>query len=190
MSCAVCEEPKFIFIHVPKTGGTSFMSKGSHGTAALQKQCHIELHRGHRYLRYMSKAYDLSEYFKFTIVRNPYDRFISLWKTRQLKYGYGLSEFIRLIKDRKIAWAPLKTQSSWVSNANKVLLIDHFISYESYEKGIKETLKKLGLIMPRLPRLRQIKRNRDYKNYYKTQEQIDFVTKNYMIDLINFGYSY
>jgi hypothetical protein len=190
MSCAVCEDPKFIFIHIPKTGGTSFMSKRSLGTAGLQKQCHIELHGGHRYLRYMAGNYNLPDYFKFTIVRNPYDRFISLWKTRQLKYGYDLNEFIRLIKARKVPWAALKTQSSWVSNANKVLLIDHFINYENYEKGIKETLKKLGLIMPGLPRLRRTKRNRDYKNYYKTQKQIDFVTKNYMIDLINFGYSY
>lgn len=190
MGCAVCEWPKFIFIHIPKTGGTSFMSESSFGTKALQKQCPLTIMKGHRYLRYMASNYNLTEYFKFTIVRNPYDRFISLWKTKQLKYGYDLNEFIRLIKARKIAWAALKTQSSWVSGANNKLLIDHFINYENYEKEIKETLKTLGLKMPGLPRLRSIKRNRNYRVYYKDQKHVDFVTKNYITDLINFGYTY
>jgi hypothetical protein len=59
---------KTIFIHIPKTGGTS-----------IYKTLFGKVHRDHISLLYF-KSYDLkkfNKYFKFCFVRNPYDRLVS-----------------------------------------------------------------------------------------------------------------
>lgn len=70
-------EHKFLFLHLPKTGGTSI------NKFLNNKFKNNERDFGHPYL--LEYTYDektdrysnLDDYFKFTIVRNPYDRLVS-----------------------------------------------------------------------------------------------------------------
>ena len=198
MGCAICKSPPFIFTHIPKTGGTSFMSRRSPVLKQLMPHCKgLTVMNGHRYLHSLGRGCRgliLSNYFKFTIVRNPYDRFISLWLTRtankdlKLTKDATLNQFINLVKNRKVPWTALKTQSSWVCARNGKLLINHFIKYEDYENEINKTLNNLGLPSVILPHLRKTNRDRDYTKYYETEEQIQFVRKMYELDFENFNY--
>ena len=189
MGCAICKNPPFIFTHIPKTGGTSFLSRRSPVVRQLRPYCEdLVIMNGHRYLytfRLGCSRISLNDYFKFTIVRNPYDRFISLWLTKAK--DTPLDDFIEMIKKRKIGWYPLKTQSSWVSARNGKLLIDHFIKYEDYEDGINRTLNGLGLPSVTLPHLRKTERLIDFRSYYN-KDQIKFVQNLYDLDFKNFNY--
>ena len=59
---------KYIFIHIPKTGGTSIES-------ALNIK---QKHKDHEYYKKELKQY--TDFFVFTIVRNPFDRSVSDYK--------------------------------------------------------------------------------------------------------------
>ena len=67
----ISHQYKCIFIHIPKTGGTSIenvlsqdKSKGS----------------DHRLLHEYSNCSDFDSYFKFAVVRNTYDRIWSIYR--------------------------------------------------------------------------------------------------------------
>jgi len=88
----VNEEKKYIFIHIPKTGGTTISNqlhlKGGRGIA----------YKGDDFKNYSTQHYNIPQllafngrlrqdylwkYFIFTIVRNPWDRFVSEYSQRQ-----------------------------------------------------------------------------------------------------------
>ena len=93
----VCRSPAFIFIHIPKCAGTSIT------TALTQAGCVLEFtgpapldvrldfnlmwlhHTPARKLRSMVAAADWEGAFKFAIVRNPWDRLVSLFHFRKIK---------------------------------------------------------------------------------------------------------
>lgn len=144
---------------------------------------------GHAPLWVMMKKWDLSKHFKFTIVRNPYDRFVSLWLTR--RKNLSMEEFINKIKKNEMKWLALRDQLYWITDENKnLMLVDHIIRYENYEKEIYETLDWLGLERFELPHLRKTERSTDYKKYYKDKSHIDFITRLYADDLRVLGYEY
>jgi hypothetical protein len=191
LACAWNEDPSFLFIHIPKTGGTSFISNRSSATKELKETCPLmNIASGHRTLHYLSTKMDISKYFKFSIIRNPFDRFISLWKVQNLSTGISFNTFINLVDQKKYGWYPLKPQSFWITNKENKLLTDHLIRFENYTKGINKVLKTLSLPSIKLPHLRKLDRLTDYKPYYNNSEQIDKVAKIYSIDLKNFGYSF
>ena len=68
----ISHEHKFIFIHIPKCGGTS-----------IERFFKMKLPRqgAHLNLKYYKKNTENYEtYFKFTIVRNPWDKMVSEYK--------------------------------------------------------------------------------------------------------------
>ena len=75
-------EHKFIFIHVPRTGGSSIEDQFNY-REGREKNKHWTLYDWQNHL----DKEVFNEYFKFTFVRNPWDRMVSL-----LKYGrfYGV----------------------------------------------------------------------------------------------------
>ena len=81
---------KIIFIHIPRTGGTSVEKYFNFKHEAGWKPATAQ----HFTLEEYSKHYDLDKYFKFSIVRNPWDRLMSwyLWSYAEVIYFQYLSE--------------------------------------------------------------------------------------------------
>lgn len=184
MGCVKCDNPKFFFVHIPKTGGTSV-------SQALHKlDIETTLMQGHRYLGWLMTKHELQNHHKFTVVRNPYDRFISLWLTRKKRHGCSLDDFIRGISLRKFGWYALRSQSRWVSDRRGKLLIDHVVKFEGLLTGIRGWGLTHGLNITKLPHMRKTQRDRDYQKYYETEEQINFVKQRYLNDLTNFNYNF
>ena len=90
---------KIIFIHIPKTGGTSIgnifhpniqIKQNSHSYEDYIKSNKQEHYAEHTtYSEYQdilkSQNLDISHYFTFSFVRNPYSRLVSLWKYWSLR---------------------------------------------------------------------------------------------------------
>lgn len=192
MACAIARDPNFIFTHIPTTGGTSLMSNKSHVPSVIKAHCgDLKILTGHRYLRNMIKNRNADDFFKFTIVRNPFDRMVSHWKVHAPQLSFY--QFVEEVHHRRMPWLALRAQSRWVALRPPMtgkLLIDHAIRYERYEEGVNDTLARLGLPRVSLPHLRQNPRMKDYRRYYTSPRQIDLVAELYEEDIMNFNYSY
>jgi hypothetical protein len=148
------------FVHIPKTGGTSI------GTA---------LNIGHDHL----PASKVSEP-RFTFVRNPFDRLVSVWefcrpnpveKLRQIVNGMTFAEFARVPCDNLF----LRTQSSW---------LDAPVEFIGRFESLHEDFAKLS--DKPLPHLLKSER-RPWREYYDA-DTLAYVAERYAEDFVRFGY--
>lgn len=192
----------FIFIHVPKTAGTSIAAalgrrKCSHGTS-----------RDYRTL--LGRSYD--EMFSFAFVRNPWDRFMSLYRyARMLKshhhsarfpwlarYGQhpdhnllrdaSPSEAARMLVDGRLSfqWLP---QHHWVCDDQGRLDVSFCGRFETFDRDMATIRARVPLSGP-LPML-----NRSEGRERNPAEHIDPATKEllgtyYEKDIALFGYRF
>ena len=84
-------DKKFIFVHINKTAGTSIeKALSNYGVRKLEENSDLELELTYKqsqhfnteeYKKHLGDGYD--DYYKFTIIRNPFDRVVSYY------YGGG-----------------------------------------------------------------------------------------------------
>ena len=87
----ICHKRKLIFIHIPKNAGTSIIKamcpRPEREEVVFDKT--IE-----EYKEYYGEYWD--EYKKFTVIRDPIDRFISAYKYARMKES---GWFLQQVKD-------------------------------------------------------------------------------------------
>ena len=204
---------KFIFIGINKTATTSirkilrkYGGKGKH-THFLNGTCGE--HKPHK--KNKSKCpYDnqhivnpntlnLDDFFKFVIVRNPWDRLVSLynWGT-QIKGGkhwnFSFKKFIMSLhteenplKEYKNIYLPSKPMLEWVTNENGEVLVDFVGKFETLEKDWEYISKQLQ-IKDKLPHLYKTKRSH-YRDYYD-EEMVERINEIYKKDIEHFNYKF
>ena len=198
----MCHEKKCIFIHIPKTAGTSIEHYIS------EKERFILFFRGisssnrsmHHYtaleLQKMIPKY-FKEYYKFSIVRNPYDRLLSeyYWtpiKDVGYKNGKSKDEFLKyvsyVIKNKlyfnNIYNDHFLPQYLFVMNKKKQIIVNHLFKYEDLNYVIEFIKKKLN-IKCNFPYLNKSKDEKEYWN----EEQKEIIYELFKNDFIFFGYS-
>lgn len=191
---------KLIFIHVPRTGGTSIEK-------ALSGKDWFNIHAPSKHLtHYTAKkiyAEYWDEYFKFTFVRNPWDRMVSM-----LKYGnfYGvkmnnnkiciknyLRHFRNIEYDRR--FFNLKQFEGFKQLDNSVYrnIIGeemNFIGrFENLQEDYNEICKKCNITESKLQLIENSPERLKYYEYYD-QESKDLIAKKYRLDIKMFNYEF
>ena len=105
-------EKKLIFVHIPKTGGTTIeyyldLMKSDNGYCIKNNKAYQHFTWNDYKLLLGDEIY--SKYFKFSIVRNPINRCISEYYWTRLKFGFKsgcsfdkfLSEVEKIVKNKK-----------------------------------------------------------------------------------------
>ena len=142
------------------------------------------------------------DYFKFAIVRNPWDRLVSCWTQKfnfeNLKPKYyeklkldgtrfvHFKEFIMLLSDDSklnsdIHWMPL----------NKLFPVDflNFIGkFENLQEDFNTICDKIGIAQQKLPHKNKTK-HKCYTEYYDDETR-QIVAEKYANDIKNFGYKF
>ena len=186
MSTVISHKYRFIFVHVPKTGGSSFMTKFSNNWKHLGKD-DVVLGGHIPYTDIKEKyPYEWARYFKLAFVRNPWDRAVSLWILRG-----GRSSFLDFLKKTKslegLKPKMLRTQSSFICNGSELNFIGRF---EQYEATAYYLMGRLGLPYSKLKHIRITpNRTRDHAPSY-TEGCRKLVTEIYKEDIKNFGYKF
>ena len=188
-------EKKLIFIHIPKNAGTSIIK--AMGVENLFMDNTIKEYKEH-YGDYWN------EYKKFTVVREPIDRFISAYKfARMDESGWfsatgeeglekhhhyelcnemNINEYISyLYKNPEKFNRWISPQTFIISNENGEREIDYYVRYEN----LLEDLQKIGI--DKIEKLNSSK-IKDEKTIELTKKSKNQLYQIYDIDYQNFSY--
>jgi hypothetical protein len=195
----VCHIRKIIFIHIPKTAGSSIEHLlRDEGKYELD---FIGVRNGRSTHHYMGIELKLilkelyPTYYKFSFVRNPYDRLISEYFWCRLnnvghKFNKTFDEFLDYVEDvikNKKFFKPIENdhfipQYSFLFFNNK-LIVNNIFKYEDIET-VAPLIKKRLKINTVLQHLNKSKKN----EITLTQEQKDRIYNLYKIDFQTFNY--
>ena len=177
---------KWAFIHIPKTGGTSL-------TSIIQNIEGSELVAVHDSIRVFE---DVSDFFIFTIVRNPFTRIASAYSHRLRKNEYKklFGEFITELSENHLDLIPQSYYINAGKDENKK--VSFIAKYENYTHDIQKILKKINHrssiphlnrnpIYDKHPHLNQEK---FYRNLYSQDWMIENILERYKDDFKIFNY--
>lgn len=209
-----------IFVHIPKTAGTSVESVlGMHGDKAdigIRPYFNQQIDREHLYghdLQHMTAA-DLKHvlqhdgvferYFKFAIVRNPWDRLVSVFAWSNQKWANGLEltdgEFEASVRQLHATFitaraarqpprvgAHLWPQVHFLVDRDRKLLVDFIARYENLAEDWERIRRKLGIETVLPSRMRS--HHRAYQSYYSNATR-EMAAEIYAEDIAAFGYAF
>jgi hypothetical protein len=175
------EYKNFLFVHIPKTGGTSVIN--TFEKYNLKTWNSFEDY-GHDPIVKLKKNNEINENtFIFSVVRNPYTRALSYWHHFNINnnLNYSFMDFLSSIENKKIfnktPWS-IYTQSFFLYENNN-LSVTKIYNFENLIQLEKDFNVKLSH-----------ERKGNYlhiKNYFN-KDVIYKINKIYKEDFINFGY--
>ena len=184
---------KAIFIHVPKTGGSSV-------NAALKPYCDEEKYaEAHPLQSAYYNFCDADNYYQFSFVRNPFSRLISSYN--YLRQG-GKSQYDRDARDR--LGLQEKTFKEFAKSFNPVDSAIHFkpqikffnkdidkikiFKLENIQSDFNLVCSKIGIPRQKLSHKNKSK-HKHYTEYYDDATR-EIVSEKYAKDIEYFGYEF
>lgn len=200
-------EKKFIFIHIPKTGGTTVsyrlaqyaITTQDRGTGLHKFHYDTNLHDGIRDHPYYLSWY--KKYFSFTFVRNPWERLFSFYmSTRRYEVDWDkicpidFHNFCNDVRDDKYRLSPLakRPQLHQITNKDSKVLINFVGRFENFEKDFSEVCQRLDIFHYNTDvgiMNRSNYNDLDYHDLYM-QEDIDWVAEIFNEDIKVLNYNY
>ena len=175
----IIDEYKTIFIHIPKTAGTSISSYFNERQIRLRVQPGKHDTINHIKQRF-SNLYD--SYSNFTVVRNPYDRMVSWYSFLKGNSSKEVVSFNEWIKDHSKLW---HIDDPKYFAGPQYVWINETVSILKYE-NLKEDLNNFFNKKIDLPIINKSKR-KDYLSYYN-EESLDIVYNKHREDFKRFNY--
>lgn len=211
----ISHEHKCIFIHIPKTGGTSINSFFHPGVEFHYSKPDYErlfgwcperkLHMQHATSRQLIETGLITEdvwndYYKFTFVRDPWDRAYSDYKWIQEFSGVKGSfenyikkekEFSEILQDRsndKYLGDHLIPQTDFFDISGPYQM-DYVGRFENFRDDIHQVLMNLGIEKKFDIHQNQSKRSKNYSDFYDSERK-QLVDKKYGKDISLLNYRY
>jgi len=204
------KERRFIFIHIPKTGGTSvetfFMPserdriRNIYGNTPLQSDNQAHLKFYHLQIQYPRLNFD--KYFKFTVVRNPWDRVVSNFFHSKREHrqdlrkflGFGIwenftfNEFVEKIQHLEKEHPHYDEQWSFLVDRKGRFCMDYIARMENLENDFMEICQKLKITDSKIPHVNKGKGG-SYTQYYNDETK-QIIAEKYAKDIELFGYKF
>lgn len=211
-------DPRFIFVHIPKTAGTSIEEAvyQYQDFAVTDENIHQPLIQFREYLTH--EEYD--DAFKFCFVRNPFDLIYSTWKYWTFNNGlnvsfedwviwryegrmsdgvkflehesYRFNDEASMLSELTISWFMNRVpQTYWFVDEYGHILTDYIGSFEYLQQDFNEIVNHLKLTDVYLPHANVSRHGdeRDYRQYYSERTR-KIIEDRFALDLAIFGYSF
>lgn len=193
------DEQRCIFVHIPRCAGVS-----------ICKTLFCNLAGGHMSIREYQIAFSKSEfnsYFKFTFVRNPWDRLVSAyfflnegglnesdrkWAKENLSPYTDFDSFVKgwVNRENVHSWNHFCPQYTYIfTKGSTTPMLDFIGRFENLEKDFLYIQKRTGIDSKLLCLNRTEARNKDYKTYY-TDATKQIVADVYRDDIEILGYNF
>ena len=208
---------QYIFVHIPKTGGTSLsLALEARAKAddiligdtpksvrrrgrikALQGSGKLWKHSGLADVHGVVTDAEMSGFFVVTLVRNPWDRLVSYyhwlgeqnWKHRAVDLAKSLTFDDFLGHPEIQASFDSGYYASYVTDQNGREHCDLFVRLENMSKDIRPFEDHLGFRLGAIERVNTSPRRADYRSYY-TDDTAALVARFCAKDIKRFGYSF
>jgi hypothetical protein len=195
---------KFLFVHIPKTAGNSIqnvlraysedkiVSLAPHQDGVERFEVRSDTYAIHKhstlrdYRAQLGDA-DFRRMFKFTSVRNPWDRMVSFYFSAHR----GAVEWNRKRFEEMIQRAPSVAASvslDMESDSGSFGNMDYFIRYENLNDDFKSACELIGIPWEPLS-IRNKSPRQPYSVYYD-EELIDAVRQKFAAEIEYFGYTF
>lgn len=192
-----CHKRKIIFIHIPKTGGTTVekhlkLQTFMNGYGVIKRVALQHFIWSDYKKRLGEQVYN--NYTKFSIVRNPIERMISEYYWTPLPFGYKkggsfdvfLSKVEEIVKKRRFSDSEYHdhyiSQTEYIMDKNGKLMVDTLFKFEEFEK-VNNYLKKFNNSDVKIHNVSPCK-----TKLKPSQKQIEWIRRIYNDDFVNFGY--
>lgn len=192
-----------IWVKTPKCAGTSLKQ------AIKNKGLPIDIIKWGLVSKFIENKseYDFQNAYKFAVVRNPFDRFVSSYHYC-IQNGW-LDKSVQFKEFARISWEDIRNgpyPKGRVLPVNKVFqhtrplvehlshdlgkcdYVDEFIHFENLEEELNDLLERFSMPPIRLPRL-NTSTHRNYSGYYD-EETRRYVAEKFREDLALFGYGF
>ena len=206
---------KYIFLHTPKCGGSSIekvllqnetnltdeafagvfwadnLSEEIKKEFFIGKVNETQTHASHHYTADMLKSEfpnKFKDYFKFTFVRNPWDKAVSEWRYfSKIIPDYNI-EFKDSINSKKYWGHPYPwTEHAWLQ-IRFALGCDFVGRFENLQEHFDIVCDKIGIPQQQLPHTNKTK-HKHYTEYYDGETR-EIIAKKYAKDIEYFGYEF
>ena len=198
-------EHNFLFVHIPKTAGNSIqsiLSKYSEDEIIVsheQDGIHrFDLHtpkynfNKHSRLIVYKRRLEKDLYrklFKFTIVRNPWDRMISFYfSPHRGLTEWNRSKFIDFVKERETIKSFLSTGFFNNIGNRPFKNLDFILRFEHLQEDFNLLCEKLNIKKSKLPHVNNSQHNH-YSKYYD-EELVNLVAGRFRHEIDYFGYTF
>ena len=196
-------QKRFLFVHIPKTAGNSIQSVLRHYSedeivALRGEQDGIERF-GLRNPKYKIKKHStLVEYrtalgearfrdlYKFTCVRNPWDRMVSYYftPTQDVK-DWDRKKFKKVVSEALSVADYLRLEKD---EADPFGNVDYFMRFDNLAEDFRAVCATLGIPPVPLPRYNRSSREH-YSKYYDNNLR-ELVRKRFALEIERFGYTF
>jgi hypothetical protein len=204
----ISKKHRFIFIHIYKTAGSSItkalkpfaQNKWQKKVNPIFKRFGIthfdpkpyptHIHAAELKSKIGEKAFD--SYFKFGIVRNPWDWQVSIYTYVFNKTSHPLHKTIRRLSnfDEYLEWRftkPIIYQKNFLFSKQNKQIVDYIGRFENLKDDFNEICSRLNISATL--RKRNISSTRPYQEYYN-KKTIDLVRKKLEPDIRLFKYDF
>ena len=168
-----------VFIHPPRCSGTSIEQSFGWSNESEKHLCASSIRR-----KIGDKHWGNS--FKFGVIRNPFDRIVSMYHApcyRKFKKGIEFETMEQFLSF--IPRVPTEEGIQCSDFINEHL--DFIVRYENRNGDIDKIYKEFGIKIDKNTHLRQTRREKDYRIYHNEQT-IDLIKTHFKDDIERFGY--
>lgn len=196
---------KFVFVHIPKTAGSSIEKKfniyGVDNNGENDIICtDIMFGKNYQHSTYNQilerSPKDVSDYFSFSFVRNPWSKMVSefFWRKPWDKeiQGFTFNQFVDRVCDFDLNHPKMCPhfieQSKFILNKKDEKIIDFVGKAENFESDFNLICVKLNVKNNNLDKVNTTK-HKDYLHYYDKQS-INKIKEKYRRDIEYFSYEF
>jgi len=177
---------KLLFIHIARTGGTSIECAlvGEDWWNIQSETKHLSARQARKY--YGEKIWN--SYTKFSVVRNPWNRVVSMWATgwwhdTELTKDASLEDFVRRLKPHQY-----ETYNSLCYYDILNEEIDYILRFESLQEDFDVMLKNIGVQKIILPH-KEARVHKHYRELHSKKAKL-LVGEIFADDILKYGYNF
>lgn len=207
----ISKEHNCIFIHIPRTGGTSIENMIWPMAERTEENLWMGFIRpfhnkyqtgGLQHLLASQVKYEVGSevfdrFYKFSVVRNPWDKAVSQFRCMSAKIN-GLREFIGMKSDDSFetylelvsrkTYVQWEQQSKFIFDNDGKQLVDKIIRFENFEDDVGAIMDRLNFPMQKILHLN--KDSRDHYSRYYNDRTRSRVAELYSDDIERFDYKF